>query len=141
MRRRFKGQYMSFDAIIGSLIFMTIFLLIISYWQTFYNTDKVLTNLLQQDAIRVTSLILSNDPSYGILDKEGICDPDKISYINVEDLSAYNIYVKLWSTTTSDTHSAGSLPPQDSVRVISHVSRIVKCNNGDDYILDVFIYK
>ena len=57
-----KGQYFSFDAIVGSVIFILALVTLLSYWYSLRTALNSQTNDLTREALRISDLILT--PGY-----------------------------------------------------------------------------
>ena len=64
-----KGQYFSFDAIIGFTIFILILMTILSYWYSATSYFNTIENPMNKEAYRISEIILS-DSSLGCVSGE-----------------------------------------------------------------------
>ncbi len=141
---KLKGQYMSFDAIIGALIFMIIFILIISYWQSLYSKDKIEIEILNQESIRISSILLSNDRSFSILSGDCV-DPKRLSSLNVRKLSNYGVYITLKPLSNIPMFTAAGSPYSSKNKLVAHTTRLVDVcwshSMRSMAFLEVYVYK
>jgi hypothetical protein len=108
-----KGQYFSFDAVIGASIFILTLIAIMSYWYGISNSIEQQQSILAKEAMRIADIIYSpqeipyglalswNDKHLNASKIDGLCHP--LSDPSVALGSAYLVSVKFKSVETDGT--------------------------------------
>jgi len=138
-----KGQYLSFDVIVASVIFLMTLVMLMSYWQSMKSTVMNENKYLLSSANLVADNLLTDYSSIGIL-KEGkqVVNVEKFKLINETDLKEFsggdNVFIQI--TGDDIQTSVGNRPNGNDNDNVARVTRIVSLGN-DMGTLNVIIYR
>ena len=147
-KRRKKGQYFSFDAIIASTIFIITFISLLSYWFSVKSSLESRDEDISREAARISDLMFT--PSY-LLDSYSVkkveesrlqAIPCTSDALKKEFNSPYNMYLSVSSETGSSILRCGDEPPADA-RNVAKVRRIfVLYDQASDSqaAMDIYLY-
>ena len=161
-----KGQYFSFDAIIGSVIFVMALVSLLSYWSSLRSSLDFQNNDVSREAVRISNTLLlqgnPSDVSCENMDRLGfanqnrrinwstvLCAQLKLNTQNVlkDKLeTGYNVIIVFESPSSSRSVSIGGAVNQnflDTANNIYKLRRIVSIDSPEDELvyLDVYLYR
>lgn len=135
-----KGQSLSFDAIIASVIFIITLFSFMNFLFYFQNIGDYNKDMMEKEAVRVSILLFSENDTYGIMENtmtNTLIPNDNIDQriANISLTTPYTICLKINST---ENH------PDDCIQSLSQkvsMSRIVRNNDGDLVPLAILVYQ
>jgi hypothetical protein len=143
-----KGQSFSFDAIIAAIIFVVAIFSFFSFLMFSQATNDYGKDIMDKEMIRVSALLMSEDPDYGIMQSavsnKILAEMDMDGKItNVAGTSPYRICVQISDPISEMTtyHPLGcSDSMKDSISQI-RTARIVIGQSGRAVSMSINIYK
>jgi hypothetical protein len=106
-----KGQYFSFDAVIGATIFILTMMALLSYWYGVSNSFEQTQNALAREAFRISEMMFTptdrglamgwKDLHYDYSKIEAFCDKDETPREFFP--SAYNLTIVFYNSTMGVT--------------------------------------
>ena len=160
-----KGQYFSFDAIIGSVIFVLALLALLSYWHSVRTYLDYQNADLPREAIRISGLVFTPPSSvdcskithlgfaYSWSDKQLNADVlDCATSFKESDLKSYfgtgyNVSIEVKNLKTGASFSIGpgigSISNAQEVFPIRRRGTVYNSTNDKDYpaLIDVYVYR
>jgi hypothetical protein len=136
-----KGQSLSFDAIIASVIFIITLFSFLNFLFYFQNTGDYNKDIMEKEAVRISILLFSENDTYGIMEDtmtnrliplipdDGI----KQRIANISSTTPYSICLKVNMTMYNCR--------DESLSQKVTMSRIVRTNEGDPVPLTIWIYQ
>ncbi len=122
-----KGQYFSFDAIIGASIFILTLVAIFSYWYGVSNSIEQQQSALATEAIRIADILYS---------------PTEVPYGITVNWSDKHLYVpKVETLCEGDTPAADALGSEYAVSIEFNTREDDVCTWGDQSINSNEIYR
>ncbi|MCX6774199.1 MAG: hypothetical protein NTY68_04365 [Candidatus Micrarchaeota archaeon] len=136
-----KGQSLSFDAIIASVIFIITLFSFLNFLFYFQNIGDYNKDMMEKEAVRVSILLFSENDTYGIMENTMTNTLIPKADINqrIENVSLttpYSVCLKINSTWHP---SRSDCTPALSQKV--SMSRIVRDNDGELVPMSIFIFQ
>jgi hypothetical protein len=149
--KNLKGQSFSFDAIIAAIIFVVAIFSFFSFLLFSQATNDYKKDIIDKEMIRVSALLMSEDPVYGIMDSaisnrimaETGMDPltDMNARIkNVDDTSPYGICIQIRGPVRTTFHPSDcNMAMQNSISQV-RTARIVIDQLGNAVSMSINLY-
>ena len=134
-----KGQSLSFDAIIASVIFIITLFSFLNFMFYFQNTGDYNKDMMEKESVRISLLLFSSNDTYGIME-------DTMTNTLVEDSYFEERIGNISATTPYGVcmFLDDSQYPSDCEDALSQkvsMSRIVRNSDGDLVPLTIYVYQ
>jgi len=134
-----KGQSLSFDAIIASVIFIITLFSFLNFMFYFQNTGDYNKDMMEKESVRISLLLFSENDTYGIME-------DTMTNTLVEDSYFEERIGNISATTPYGVcmFLDDSQYPSDCEDALSQkvsMSRIVRNSDGDLVPLTIYVYQ
>jgi hypothetical protein len=142
-----KGQSFSFDAIIGSIIFIVAVFSFLSFVLFFQSSEDYRKDTIDKELMRVSTLLMSEDLTYGIMasaETNRIIDTGDVEgkVIAVNGTTPYSMCVSISRTQNSPTYyPSGCDQDMANAKFQSRTARIVMLQDGTIVPLSINIYQ
>lgn len=142
-----KGQYLSFDVIVASVIFLMTIVMLMSYWQSMKSTVMNENEYLLNSANLVADNLLTDYSSIGVFKKgTHIIGENEFNGITEDKLKEFSggddVFVEIMGGDSDSVPSIGKVPNENDNNNVARVTRIVSAGeNGGVRTLNVVVYK
>jgi|GEM_PF-6939729 len=142
-----KGQSFSFDAIVAAIIFIVAIFSFFNFLLFFQSTYDYKKDIMDKEMIRLSTLLMSNDSTYGIMDNAKAntiipIDGDMDSRIAaVDGTTPYNICV--WIRNTAGGYNyrpSGCNADMQGSSTQTRAARIVRTQDGTIVSMIINLY-